>query len=115
VWHRGRVALLGDACWCVSLLAGQGASLALAGGATVAEELATVSDAADVPAALDRATGRLGPLVTRLADSGARTASWFVPEERWRMTVRDTTLRASTWPVVGPLLGRRFGLIRPAA
>jgi hypothetical protein len=53
--------------------------------------------------------------VTRLADSGARTASWFVPEERWRMTVRDTTLRASAWPVVGPLLGRRFGLIRPAA
>jgi hypothetical protein len=102
VWHRGRVALLGDACWCVSLLAGQGASLALAGGATVAEELATVSDVADVPAALDRARERLGPLVTRLADSGARTASWFVPEERWRMTVRDTTLRASTWPVVGP-------------
>jgi 2-polyprenyl-6-methoxyphenol hydroxylase-like FAD-dependent oxidoreductase len=99
----------------VSLLAGQGASLALAGGATVAEELATVSDVADVPAALDRARERLGPLVTRLADSGARTASWFVPEERWRMTVRDTTLRASAWPVVGPLLGRRFGLIRAAA
>ena len=115
VWHRGRVALLGDACWCVSLLAGQGASLALAGGATVAEELATVPGVADVPAALDRARERLGPLVTRLADSGARTASWFVPEERWRMTVRDTTLRASAWPVVGPLLGRRFGLIRPAA
>jgi 2-polyprenyl-6-methoxyphenol hydroxylase-like FAD-dependent oxidoreductase len=115
VWHRGRVALLGDACWCVSLLAGQGASLALAGGVTVAEELATASAVADVPAALDRARDRLGPVVTRLADAGTRTASWFVPEERWRMAVRDTSLRASAWPVVGPLLGRRFGFIRPAA
>ncbi len=115
VWHRGRVALLGDACWCVSLLAGQGASLALAGGVAVAEELATASAVADVPAALDRARDRLGPVVTRLADAGARTASWFVPEERWRMAVRDTSLRASAWPVVGPVLGRRFGFIRPAA
>ena len=115
VWHRGRVALLGDACWCVSLLAGQGASLALAGGVTVAEELATASAVADVPAALDRARDRLGPVVTRLADAGTRTASWFVPEERWRMAVRDTSLRASAWPVVGPVLGRRFGFIRPAA
>jgi hypothetical protein len=74
-----------------------------------------VSVVADVPAALDRAHDRLRPLVTRLADTGARTASWFVPEERWRMTVRDTSLRASAWPLVGPLLGRRFGLVRPAA
>jgi 2-polyprenyl-6-methoxyphenol hydroxylase-like FAD-dependent oxidoreductase len=115
VWHRGRVALLGDACWCVSLLAGQGASLAMAGGVAVGEELATVPAVADVPAALDRVRDRLGPLVARLADTGARTASWFVPEERWRMTVRDTSLRASAWPVVGPVLGRRFGLVRPAA
>jgi 2-polyprenyl-6-methoxyphenol hydroxylase-like FAD-dependent oxidoreductase len=114
VWHRGRVALLGDACWCVSLLAGQGASLALAGGVAVAEELATVSAVADVPAALDRVHARFGPLVARLADTGARTASWFAPEERWRMAVRDTSLRASAWPVVGPVLGRRFGLVRPA-
>ncbi|SDZ00887.1 2-polyprenyl-6-methoxyphenol hydroxylase [Geodermatophilus africanus] len=115
VWHRGRVALLGDACWCVSLLAGQGASLAMTGGVAVAEELATVSAVTDVPAALDRVRNRLGPPVARLAEAGARTASWFVPEERWRMTVRDTSLRASAWPVVGPVLGRRFGLVRPAA
>jgi 2-polyprenyl-6-methoxyphenol hydroxylase-like FAD-dependent oxidoreductase len=115
VWHRGRVALLGDACWCVSLLAGQGASLAMAGGVGVAEELATVSAVADVPAALDRVRNRLGPPVARLAEAGVRTASWFVPEERWRMTVRDTSLRASAWPVVGPVLGRRFGLVRSAA
>ncbi|HEX5502737.1 MAG TPA: FAD-dependent oxidoreductase, partial [Thermomicrobiales bacterium] len=38
-WSRGRVTLVGDAAGCVSLLAGQGASLALAGAYALAQEL----------------------------------------------------------------------------
>jgi 2-polyprenyl-6-methoxyphenol hydroxylase-like FAD-dependent oxidoreductase len=40
-WTTGRVALVGDACQAVSLLAGQGASLAVAGAQLMASELAT--------------------------------------------------------------------------
>ncbi len=112
VWHRGRVGLVGDACWCVSLLAGQGASLAMAGGVAVAEELAATPD--DLPAALERFQARLQPTVARLAASGARTADWFVPEERWRMAVRDLGLRAGAWPGIGPLVGRGLGYVRAA-
>lgn len=112
VWHRGRVGLVGDACWCVSLLAGQGASLAMAGGVAVAEELAATPD--DVPAALDRYQARLQPTVARLAASGARTANWFVPEQRWRMAVRDLALRTGAWPGIGPLVGRGLGFVRAA-
>lgn len=39
-WSRGRVALVGDAADCVSLL-GEGSSLAIAGAATLAESVAT--------------------------------------------------------------------------
>lgn len=113
IWHRGQVVLLGDACWCVSLLAGQGASLAVAGGVALAEELA--SSPGDVRAALDRYRTRLRPLVQSRADSGARTAGWFVPRERTRMIVRDLSLRASTWPLVAGLIARRLGTGRPAA
>ncbi|CAA9482924.1 MAG: monooxygenase, FAD-binding [uncultured Solirubrobacteraceae bacterium] len=113
VWHRGRVILLGDACWCVSLLAGQGSSLAMAGGVALAEALAARPD--DVPAALDGYSARLGPVVRSLADAGARTAGWFVPERRWRMAVRDLSVRASTWPLVAPLGGRRLGIGRASA
>jgi 2-polyprenyl-6-methoxyphenol hydroxylase-like FAD-dependent oxidoreductase len=112
VWHRGRVGLVDDACWCVSLLAGQGASLAMAGGVVVAEELAATPD--DVPAAFDRYRLRLQPTVARLSASGARTADWFVPEERWRMAARDLALQAGAWPVVGQLVGRGLGLVRAA-
>ena len=38
-WSRGRVTLVGDSCQCVSLLAGQGASLAIAGAYILAEEI----------------------------------------------------------------------------
>jgi 2-polyprenyl-6-methoxyphenol hydroxylase-like FAD-dependent oxidoreductase len=112
-WHRGRVGLVGDACWCVSLLAGQGASLAMAGGAIAAEELAASPH--DVPAALDRYWTRLQPTTARLAASGARTAARFVPEQRWRIAVRDLAMRAGAWPVLGPVLGHRLGFIRAAA
>jgi 2-polyprenyl-6-methoxyphenol hydroxylase-like FAD-dependent oxidoreductase len=112
-WHRGRVGLVGDACWCVSLLAGQGASLAMAGGVIAAEELAASPN--DVSAALDRYRTRLQPITAPLAASGARTATWFVPEQRWRMGVRDLAMRARRRPVVGSVLGHRLGFIRTAA
>lgn len=38
-WHRGRVALLGDAAHCASPLAGRGTSLAMTGAQFLAEEL----------------------------------------------------------------------------
>ena len=38
-WTRGRVGLVGDAAWCVSLLAGQGSAIAMAGEYILAGEL----------------------------------------------------------------------------
>jgi 2-polyprenyl-6-methoxyphenol hydroxylase-like FAD-dependent oxidoreductase len=40
VWHRGRVALLGDAAYCASPISGMGTSLALVGAYVLAGELA---------------------------------------------------------------------------
>lgn len=110
VWHRGRVVLLGDACWCVSLLAGQGASLAMAGGVALAEEVAAAPDRVEL--ALGRYDQRMRPLTEQAARAGARMADWFVPRQRWRMIVRDVSLRAGEWPLVAPLVGRRLGISR---
>jgi len=43
-WSRGRVALIGDAAFCVSLLAGQGAALAMISAYVLAGELAAAGD-----------------------------------------------------------------------
>jgi 2-polyprenyl-6-methoxyphenol hydroxylase-like FAD-dependent oxidoreductase len=107
-WQRGRVALVGDACWCVSLLAGQGASLAVAGGLVLAEELAARPD--DVTTALGRYRDRLEPTVNRIARSGLRAADWFIPDQRWRGQVRDLTLRGAAWPVTASVMNRALGV-----
>jgi 2-polyprenyl-6-methoxyphenol hydroxylase-like FAD-dependent oxidoreductase len=107
-WERGRVVLVGDACWCVSLLAGQGASLAVAGGLVLAEELAARPD--EVATAVGRYRDRLEPTVSRIARSGLRTADWFIPDQRWRGQVRDLTLRGAAWPVTASLMSRALGV-----
>ncbi len=43
-WYKGRVALLGDACGCLTLLAGQGSQMAMAGAYVIATELARHGD-----------------------------------------------------------------------
>lgn len=105
-WSTGRVVLLGDACQCVSLLAGQGASMAVAGAYVLAEELEAAGG--DVPAALTRYQQRLQPVITRMQAAGRRMAGWFVPASPWSMALRDAGLRMALWPVLAPLLRRRM-------
>ena len=105
-WSVGRVALVGDACQCVSLLAGQGASLAVAASFVLAKELNATPT--DVGAALARYERRLRPTVEKVQKAGRRFAKWFVPESHARLLVRDAATRMSSKPLVSLLLGRRF-------
>ncbi len=105
-WTRGRVGLLGDAAGCVSPLAGEGASLAMAAGWVLAEELDR--SPGDVAAALERYADRVRPRVVREQASGRRIARWFVPPDRLRLTLRDLVLRASLLPPVAALVRRGF-------
>ncbi len=72
-WSCGRVVLVGDAAWCVSLLAGQGASLALAG----AQRLARALDAPRGRAGGYAAHGK--PIFVR---SSTRASARAVPSRR---------------------------------
>ena len=75
-WHRGRVALIGDACGCLTLLAGQGSHMAMAGGYVLAQELARHNDHAAAFAAYQHF---LKPHVDKKRRSAARFAGLFVP------------------------------------
>ncbi len=105
-WSTGRVVLLGDACQCVSLLAGQGASLAVAGAYLLAEELRAAGS--DILAALARYEQRLKPAIEHRQAAGRRLVGWFVPGSRWSLGLRDLGLRMSLWPVASSLLRRRM-------
>ncbi|WP_210505532.1 FAD-dependent oxidoreductase [Naasia sp. SYSU D00057] len=112
-WSRGRVALLGDAAAAVSLLAGQGASLAVAGAYVLAAELA---EADSIPSALDAYERRLRPLVENRQETGRRGARWFAPRSRWQRWLRRAALTASALPfgdrlVASALAGKPSALV----
>ena len=75
-WHKGRVALIGDACGCLTLLAGQGSHMAMAGGYVLAQELARQSDHGAAFAAYQ---AFLKPPVDKKQKDAARFAGLFVP------------------------------------
>jgi 2-polyprenyl-6-methoxyphenol hydroxylase-like FAD-dependent oxidoreductase len=89
-WHKGRVALIGDACGCLTLLAGQGSHLAMAGGYVLAEELARQKD---YQAAFAAYQNLLKPSVDKRQKDAARFAGLFVPSVRSRPWLRRLTLR----------------------
>ena len=89
-WHWGRVALIGDACGCLTLLAGQGSHMAMAGGYLLAEALARASDHQSAFAAYQEF---LKPRVDRRQKDAARFAGLFVPSGRSRYWLRRLAIR----------------------
>jgi 2-polyprenyl-6-methoxyphenol hydroxylase-like FAD-dependent oxidoreductase len=89
-WHRGRVVLIGDACGCLTLLAGQGSHMAMAGAFVLAEELERQHDHR---AAFATYQARLKRHVDGKQKSAARWASVFVPGPRSRQWLRRLALR----------------------
>ena len=77
-WSRGRVALIGDAAFCVSFLAGQGAALAM----TAAYLLADALDKAngEYEAAFRRYEELLRPYIVNKQKAAVRFASSFAPK-----------------------------------
>ncbi|MEE6274616.1 FAD-dependent monooxygenase [Georgenia sp. MJ206] len=109
-WHNGRVVLIGDACQAVSLVAGQGASLAVAGAAVLDAALAT-----DMPIeqALARYEARWRPVVQARQESGRTGAGWFLPATRRARWLRRGGLLLATLPgLEGSLRGAVVGRSR---
>lgn len=100
-WSRDAVTLAGDACQAVSLMAGQGASMAVGGAYVLAEEL---RHSEEVPTALARYERRLRPLIAAKQKAGRRTAAWLVPSSQWRLDVRALALAALRLPGAGVVM-----------
>jgi deazaflavin-dependent oxidoreductase (nitroreductase family) len=101
-WSRGRVTLVGDACQAVSLLAGQGASLAVAGAYLLGEQLAKADS---IEAALANYQRVWQPVIAEKQRAGRRGAGWFLPTGELQLGVRRTFLNVSNLPVVERLVG----------
>jgi 2-polyprenyl-6-methoxyphenol hydroxylase-like FAD-dependent oxidoreductase len=116
-WSSGRVVLVGDACGAVSLLAGQGASLGIAGAFLLAENLVGAASIEEGAAEYERVWR---PVVEEKQKVARSTARWFLPQSRFELVARRVLLKVLRTPGLRTLLpaalaGKPTTLIREAA
>jgi 2-polyprenyl-6-methoxyphenol hydroxylase-like FAD-dependent oxidoreductase len=104
-WSRGRVALVGDAAFCPSLLAGAGSSYALAGAYLLAGELAQARG--DHRVAFAAYEHQFRPFIEKKQKAARRFASTFAPRSRFGLFVRDQAFHLTAIPGLGDWLIRR--------
>lgn len=101
-WSAGRVALVGDAAACVSLLAGEGTGLAMTEAYVLAGELhASGGDYASAFAGYER---RLQPFLKDKQASAVSFASSFAPRTALGLTVRNLVTKSMSVPLVAKLM-----------
>lgn len=101
-WTKGRVALIGDAAACVSLLAGEGCGLAMAEAYVLAGEIARAGN--DHAAAFARYEERMQPFLAAKQASARKFASSFVPETDFGVAFRNWMMRLMVIPPVANFL-----------
>jgi 2-polyprenyl-6-methoxyphenol hydroxylase-like FAD-dependent oxidoreductase len=97
-WSQGRVALIGDAAFCLSLLAGQGSALAMTAAYVLAGELGKAEN--DYEAALRRYEGVLRPFIVGKQNAAVRFASSFMPKTQLGLTIRHFVMNSLRVPMI---------------
>ncbi|WP_227998564.1 FAD-dependent oxidoreductase [Nocardia australiensis] len=103
-WSCGRVVLLGDAAWCVTVFAGYGAALALDGADRLAAAVAAHSG--DISTALDAWEASLRPEVRKRQALARKGISRFAPPSRAHVWAGELMLRAIQLPGIRGLVQR---------
>ncbi len=106
-WSKGRVALIGDAAACASLLAGEGTGLAMTEAYVLAGELGR--SGSDYHEAFRRYEQQLRPFIERKQESARNFAAAFAPKTRTGVWIRNQVTRLLAIPPVGRFfVGREF-------
>lgn len=105
-WHKGRVVLVGDSAWCLTLYSGMGASSGMAGSELLGDVLDRHPD--DPARALAAWEHQLRPFITQLQGSGMKMRQFFTPSGELQRIVRSTTLRLVRAPLTKPIFQRLF-------
>jgi 2-polyprenyl-6-methoxyphenol hydroxylase-like FAD-dependent oxidoreductase len=101
-WSSGRIALLGDAAYCVSLLAGQGTALAMLGAYVLAGELARADG--DHASAFRNYEGKLRAYIEGKQKGAERFATAFAPRTRFGLWFRNQVLNIAALPGLARLM-----------
>jgi 2-polyprenyl-6-methoxyphenol hydroxylase-like FAD-dependent oxidoreductase len=105
LWTRGRVTLVGDAASCVSLLAGQGAALAMVAAYILAGELYRAKG--NYAEAFQRYQELFGSFVLRKQKAALRFAGSFAPKSKLSLFVRNKIFQLMAIPWIADMVAGR--------
>jgi 2-polyprenyl-6-methoxyphenol hydroxylase-like FAD-dependent oxidoreductase len=104
-WSRGRVVLVGDAAFCPSLLAGQGAALAMTAAYVLAGELAEAEGR--FQPAFERYEALLRAFIVGKQTAAERFSAFFAPKTSFGIFLRNQVSKALRIPLVADaVIGR---------
>jgi 2-polyprenyl-6-methoxyphenol hydroxylase-like FAD-dependent oxidoreductase len=106
-WYKNRVALVGDACQCLTLLAGQGASMAMAGAYLLADELQKANG--DYQIAFPAYQAKLKPEIEKRQIEAQKLAGSFVPENQFSIWMMYAFLKMAFLPGFRSIFKRQIG------
>jgi len=107
LWTKGRVALVGDAAFAVSLLGGQGTALAMAAACVLAGELHRAGG--DHGEAFARYERLFGPFIAQKQQAARRFAGVFAPKSRLSLFLRYRAFNLLSIPwIARAFAGREF-------
>lgn len=104
-WRNGRVVLVGDAAGCMTLISGQGASMALGGPYVLAEEL---SKTENWPQALANYEQRVKPQIELRQKKAHDFAKQFVPGSELGVKLEMVMMKLVTYHAFSGLLKSQF-------
>ena len=104
-WRNGRVVLVGDAAGCMTLISGQGASMALAGGYVLAEELGATEDWRQALATFE---ARVKPQMDIRQTKAHDFAKRFVPGTKAAVKAQTALMKLITYHAFSGLLKTQF-------
>lgn len=101
-WHKGRVVLVGDSAWCLTLYSGMGVSTGLAGGELLGNMLETYPD--DMERALTRWEEKLRPFIEDTQRGSLKSRAFFTPANEAQRVVRAVSIRLMSNRLTGPIV-----------
>lgn len=105
-WSAGRVVLVGDACYCPSLLSGKGSTLAIVGAYILAGELKQANG--DYKTAFQQYQNTLKPFIEKKQRAAQIFAKSFVPKSNFGIGFRNFAFNLMSMPLFSKLFLDQF-------
>lgn len=106
-WYSKRVALVGDSAYCLTLVSGQGASMAMGGAYILAQE---VKSSETIEQALENYDRRLRGFTEDLQNKTRKFASNFVPSSDFGLWVMDKAMSLINIPFIKSFASSQFNV-----